>query len=89
MLAGWEPAGLGLTHFGGAEDAPAQLAAVREALHAQIGLLDESGGDQQKFIEGIQRRTREHAGQAAEPILQAAPPDHLFLGLKRWSDKLR
>jgi glyoxylase-like metal-dependent hydrolase (beta-lactamase superfamily II) len=89
VLSGWEPAGLGLTHFGGAEDPPAQLAAVRKALHAQIALLDESGGDQQRFIEGIQERVRAEAGDAAEPILQAAPPDHLFLGLKRWSDKKR
>jgi glyoxylase-like metal-dependent hydrolase (beta-lactamase superfamily II) len=89
VVAGWEPAGLGLTHFGGAEDAPAQLAAVREALHAQVALLDESGGDQQRFIEAIQERVRAEAGDGAEPILQAAPPDHLFLGLKRWSDKRR
>jgi glyoxylase-like metal-dependent hydrolase (beta-lactamase superfamily II) len=87
LLTGWEPAGLGLTHFGAAEDAPAQLAAVREALHAQVALLEDSDGDQERFIEAIRRRTREGAGEEAEPILQAAPPDHLFLGLNRWKAK--
>jgi glyoxylase-like metal-dependent hydrolase (beta-lactamase superfamily II) len=84
-IAAWEPAWLGLTHFGAAEDAPRQLAAVREALHAQVAMLD--GADEQAFVEALEERTRTGAGELAEPILQAAPPDQLFLGLKRWSDK--
>jgi glyoxylase-like metal-dependent hydrolase (beta-lactamase superfamily II) len=86
-LARWEPAGLGLTHFGPAEDAPAQLAAVRTALHDQVALLGECGGEQQAFVEAIQARVERKAGAQAAPLLQAAPPDHLFLGLKRWADR--
>jgi glyoxylase-like metal-dependent hydrolase (beta-lactamase superfamily II) len=86
-LEAWEPAGLGLTHFGAAEDAQGQLAAVREALQEQVELLRETGGDQEAFIAAIQRRVEEGAPALAEPLLQAAPPDHLYLGLKRWADK--
>ncbi len=84
-VAAWEPDGLGLTHFGAVEDAPRQLAAVREALRAQVAMLE--GADQERFIRAIQERTRAGAGEDAEPILQAAPPDHLFLGLRRWADR--
>jgi hypothetical protein len=35
----------------------------------------------------MEERVRAGAGDAADAILQAAPPDHLFLGLRRWLDK--
>jgi hypothetical protein len=35
----------------------------------------------------IRERVAAGAGEHAAAILQAAPPDHLFLGLKRWADK--
>ena len=85
VIAGWEPAGLGLTHFGGAEDAPAQLAAVREALHAQVAALD--GADEDAYVEAMQARVRAATGEDAPSVLQAAPPDQLFLGLDRWRTK--
>jgi len=85
VIAGWEPAGLGLTHFGGAEDAPAQLAAVREALHAQVAALD--GADEDAYVEAMQARVRAATGVDAPSVLQAAPPDQLFLGLDRWRTK--
>ena len=80
-IEAWEPAGLGLTHFGAAEDAPAQLAAIREALRSQAALIDEVGDDQERFIAAIRERVEAGAGEDAAAILQAAPPDHLFLGL--------
>ena len=86
-IEAWEPAGLGLTHFGAAEDAPAQLAAIREALRSQAALIDEVGDDQERFIAAIRERVERGAGADAAAILQAAPPDHLFLGLRRWADK--
>jgi glyoxylase-like metal-dependent hydrolase (beta-lactamase superfamily II) len=86
-LEDWEPEGLGLTHFGAAEDAQGQLGAVREALQEQVVMLREAGEDQEAFIAAIRRRVEEGAPELAEPLLQAAPPDHLYLGLKRWSDK--
>jgi glyoxylase-like metal-dependent hydrolase (beta-lactamase superfamily II) len=86
-IAAWEPAGLGLTHFGAAEDAPAQLGAVREALRSQVALIEEAGDDQERFMAAIRERVEAAAGVDGAAILQAAPPDHLFLGLRRWADK--
>jgi glyoxylase-like metal-dependent hydrolase (beta-lactamase superfamily II) len=85
VIGGWEPAGLGLTHFGAAEDAASQLAAVREALHEEAALAGRC--EQEEFILAMEERVRAGAGDAADAILQAAPPDHLFLGLRRWLDK--
>jgi glyoxylase-like metal-dependent hydrolase (beta-lactamase superfamily II) len=84
-IAEWRPQGLGLTHFGAAEDAGGQLEAVREALRAQVELLE--GGDQDAFIAALRERVRAGAGPYAESVLQAAPPDHLFLGLDRWRNR--
>jgi glyoxylase-like metal-dependent hydrolase (beta-lactamase superfamily II) len=85
VVAAWEPAGLGLTHFGAAEDAAAQLAAVREALEWGIELV--SKHDQAGFEAALRERVRSEAGPDAESQLLAAPPDHLFLGLDRWRRK--
>jgi hypothetical protein len=85
VIGGWEPAGLGLTHFGAAEDAASQLAAVCKALHEEAALAGRC--EQEEFILAMEERVRAGAGDAADAILQAAPPDHLFLGLRRWLDK--
>jgi glyoxylase-like metal-dependent hydrolase (beta-lactamase superfamily II) len=84
-VARWEPEGLALTHFGPIEDPPQQLAAVREALHAQAALVAEN--DMQGFIAAMHARVAEQAGDAAAALEQAAPLEHLYLGLKRWHDK--
>ena len=84
LIARWEPAGLGLTHFGAAEDPPAQLDAVRNALRAQVAMLD---GDQEAFIAAMTEHVRAATGEDAPAVLQAAPPDQLFLGLDRWRAK--
>jgi glyoxylase-like metal-dependent hydrolase (beta-lactamase superfamily II) len=87
VVAAWEPAGLGLTHFGAVEDAAAQLAAVREALEWGIELV--SKHDQEGFEAALRERVRAEAGPDAESQLLAAPPDHLFLGLDRWRRKFQ
>jgi len=85
LIGGWEPQGLGLTHFGAVEDPPEQLERVREALHAQARLVGEH--DLDGFIEAYTAHVRERAGDGADAILQAAPLDHLWLGLDRWRTK--
>jgi glyoxylase-like metal-dependent hydrolase (beta-lactamase superfamily II) len=85
-IAGWEPERLALTHFGAADDPPAQLAAVREALHEQARLAGEHD------LEGFKAALHEHIvarAPAADVAAfeQAAPLDHLFLGLDRWHTK--
>ncbi len=85
LIGGWEPQGLALTHFGAAEDPPAQLAAAREALHAQAELAGRT--DQAGFIAALHERLLELAPELAGAIESAAPLDHLYLGLDRWRSK--
>jgi glyoxylase-like metal-dependent hydrolase (beta-lactamase superfamily II) len=85
LVAAWEPAGLGLTHFGTAEDAPVQLEACRAALDWGVELAAEH--DQAGFEAALRERVGEEAGPDTESQLLAAPPDHLFLGLDRWHRK--
>jgi glyoxylase-like metal-dependent hydrolase (beta-lactamase superfamily II) len=87
VITGWQPAGLGLTHFGAVEDTAAQLGAVREALLAQAAMVEDH--DQDAFIADMRKRVEARAGEVADATLQAAPPDHLFLGLQRWHAKQR
>jgi glyoxylase-like metal-dependent hydrolase (beta-lactamase superfamily II) len=87
LIAAWEPEGLGLTHFGPAHDAAQQLGAVREALLAQAAYIEEEPG-QEAFVRYMQDRVRSRATDP-DAVLQAAPPDHLYLGLERWRAKRR
>src|SRR3954470_1323440 len=84
-IAGWEPEALGLTHFGQVDDPPEQLERVRESLHAQADFAERH--DEAGFVEAYSGRVHERAGGAADAILQAAPPDQLFLGLQRYLKK--
>jgi glyoxylase-like metal-dependent hydrolase (beta-lactamase superfamily II) len=79
LVRAWSPAALGLTHYGLVEDVPAQLEAVERALEHQIRLQAEL--DQDGFIEALREHLR---GECEEQYLQAAPADHLYLGLERW-----
>jgi glyoxylase-like metal-dependent hydrolase (beta-lactamase superfamily II) len=85
-IAAWEPQALALTHFGAADDPPAQLAAVREALRDQARLVAEH--DLEGFKAALHERVL--AGAPEEDVAateQAAPLDHLYLGLERWHTK--
>jgi glyoxylase-like metal-dependent hydrolase (beta-lactamase superfamily II) len=84
-IAGWDPGRLGLTHFGAVDDPGPQLERVRETLREQADVAAE--GDLDRFVETYSARTREGAGAAADPILQAAPLDQLYLGLDRYLTK--
>jgi glyoxylase-like metal-dependent hydrolase (beta-lactamase superfamily II) len=86
-IAGWDPQGLALTHFGIADDPPAQLDAVRTALRGQAELAAEH--DQEGFMEALHERIGREAPDDVAAFEQAAPLDHLFLGLDRWHSKRR
>ena len=74
-----------LTHFGQVDDPPEQLERVRATLREQARLAGEH--DLDGFVEAYSRYVQEQAGTAADAILQAAPPDQLYLGLDRWHSK--
>ncbi len=84
-IAAWEPETLALTHFGTADDPPAQLAAVREALHWQADLA--ARHDMGGFMAAVHERVAAEAPAELAATEQAAPLDHLYLGLDRWHSK--
>jgi glyoxylase-like metal-dependent hydrolase (beta-lactamase superfamily II) len=84
-IAAWGPQALALTHWGQVDDPPEQLERVRESLRAQAQFAADH--DEGGFVEAYSARVREQAGAGADAILQAAPPDQLFLGLQRYLKK--
>ena len=85
LVAGWEPTALALTHFGRVDDVGPHLAAVRERLHETVALAARHG--QEAFEAGLRERVAARAPDLAAQYEQAAPPDHLFLGVRRYLDK--
>jgi glyoxylase-like metal-dependent hydrolase (beta-lactamase superfamily II) len=85
LVAGWRPQALALTHFGRVDDVGAHLAAIRERLHETVALAAQHGLD--AFSAGIGDRVERHAPDIAAQYLQAAPPEHLYLGARRYLDK--
>jgi glyoxylase-like metal-dependent hydrolase (beta-lactamase superfamily II) len=84
-IGGWQPQGLGLTHFGPVEDSLAQLERVRVQLHRQVELAARQDPD--AFAAALSEQARAEAGQDGQALIQAAPPDQLYLGLDRWRRK--
>jgi glyoxylase-like metal-dependent hydrolase (beta-lactamase superfamily II) len=84
-IRAWNPAGLGLTHFGPVEDAGAQLDACLEALDAQVAL--EAEHDEAGFVAAMEARVSEGCGPDAATMIQATPLDQLHMGLARWRKK--
>jgi glyoxylase-like metal-dependent hydrolase (beta-lactamase superfamily II) len=79
----WEPASLGLTHFGEVSGPEDHLEVVRDRLREQAELAHELPA------EGYERRLRERISQEADPetakaLLQAVPPEQQWLGLDRY-----
>jgi len=85
LVAGWEPRALALTHFGRVDDVRSHLDAMRERLHEVVGLASQHGPE--AFAAGIAARIERNAGDVADRYTVAAPPDHLYLGARRYLDK--
>ena len=84
-VEGWGPEALALTHFGRVDDVGPHVAAIRERLHEVVGLAAQHGLE--AFVAGIMDRVERNAGDVADRYMQAAPPDHLYLGARRYLDK--
>ena len=85
IVRGWRPQRLALTHFGAVDEVEAQLDATREALRLQRDKVAEL--DLEGFVEWQRARieARSDADTAAAAV-QAAPPEHLWHGLRRYLD---
>jgi glyoxylase-like metal-dependent hydrolase (beta-lactamase superfamily II) len=85
LVAGWSPERLALTHWGEVEDPAEQLEACRRALREEAELAGEQ--DLDGFMATLHERIAADAPELIETYEQAAPLDHLFLGLDRWHSK--
>jgi glyoxylase-like metal-dependent hydrolase (beta-lactamase superfamily II) len=85
VVDGWAPEALALTHFGRVDDVGPHIAAMRERLHEIVGLAAQHGPE--AFAAGIAERVERNAGDVAAQYAQAAPPEHLYLGARRYLDK--
>jgi glyoxylase-like metal-dependent hydrolase (beta-lactamase superfamily II) len=85
VVAEWSPERLALTHWGEVQDPAAQLEACRGALHEEAALAGEH--DLDGFVAALHERLAAEVPDLAGTYEQAAPPDHLYLGLDRWRSK--
>jgi glyoxylase-like metal-dependent hydrolase (beta-lactamase superfamily II) len=87
VVASWSPAALCLTHFGSYEDVPEQLERLRVALRERAERVRTMDDDE--FAAWSEAETREAVAdeRIAESLLQAAPPDTLGMGLRRYWEK--
>ncbi len=83
ILRGWSPQRLALTHFGAVEDVARQLDEVHAALHAQAAKAEEL--DLDAFVAWHRGRIEAASDpETAAAAVQAAPPAHLWHGLRRY-----
>jgi glyoxylase-like metal-dependent hydrolase (beta-lactamase superfamily II) len=87
LVESWSPTALCLTHFGSVDDVPEQLARLRGALRERAELARTM--DDEEFAAWSEGQTRAAVAdvEAAESLLQAAPPDTLGMGLHRYWEK--
>jgi glyoxylase-like metal-dependent hydrolase (beta-lactamase superfamily II) len=75
-----------MTHFGRHQGAAAQLDRIRESLRERAARARDLSAA--RFAEWAEEQVREAVGpESAEVLNQAAPPDQLGLGLRRYWDK--
>ena len=87
IIEDWHPAALCLTHFGRHHDAWDQLARVREALRTRAERARDLTAEE--FAAWSEHETREAVdAETAGALLQAAPPDQLGLGLRRYWERV-
>jgi glyoxylase-like metal-dependent hydrolase (beta-lactamase superfamily II) len=88
IVSGWDPQALALTHFGAVtENVQEHLGRVDEAIRRQAAWQAEY--DLEGFQEAHRKWLCQYAGEAAvQAFVQAAPPEHLYLGLERWRSTL-
>jgi glyoxylase-like metal-dependent hydrolase (beta-lactamase superfamily II) len=83
VVGAWGPARLAVTHFGAFDDVDRQLAATTEGLSELCGLAERL--EQGDFMAAVRDRVaRATDPETAAAYEQAAPPDQLWQGLRRY-----
>lgn len=86
LISSWEPTALCLTHFGRFEDVPQHLERIRESLTVRSERARTLDADE--FADWSEAETRAAVDiETAASFLQAAPPETLGLGLRRYWEK--
>jgi glyoxylase-like metal-dependent hydrolase (beta-lactamase superfamily II) len=82
-----DPSAVIITHFGRIDDAPAQLAAIREALRFQADLARDMS--EEEFVEELNRVARDQIDDATGlRLFDAGNPVDFYAGLRRYWDKV-
>jgi len=82
-VAGWSPATLYPTHFGPTDDVDGQLERIAQALERFAGMVRESSHDY--FVAAVRNEVRDATdAETAAALEQAAPFDHIYLGIERY-----
>ena len=85
-VAAWSPSALCLTHFGRHEDVDEQLERLRGSLRRRAEQARAMAPDE--FARWSEAETRAAVdGETAEALIQAAPPETLGMGLRRYWEK--
>jgi glyoxylase-like metal-dependent hydrolase (beta-lactamase superfamily II) len=83
LIRAWGPQRLAMTHFGGSEDVTHQLDELSDRLNRWAALARER--DEAGFIAAIGHEIATSASaEVAQAYTQAAPPEQLYTGLKRY-----
>jgi glyoxylase-like metal-dependent hydrolase (beta-lactamase superfamily II) len=86
IVGAWTPTALCITHFGQFDDVPEHLDRVRAALAERAERARRLDPDE--FAEWSEAETRSAVdAETAESVVQAAPPDSLGVGLRRYWEK--
>jgi glyoxylase-like metal-dependent hydrolase (beta-lactamase superfamily II) len=85
-VSAWSPSALCLTHFGRHEDVEQQLDGIRSGLRQRADRARTLDADE--FAQWSEAETRGAVdAETAEALIQAAPPDTLGMGLRRYWEK--
>lgn len=86
LIESWRPEALGITHFGRVPDPQDHLPRMRRTLNRWAEKARETtAAEYESFVLAELGAATDAAGSAA--FAQAAPPDHLHAGLKRYWEK--
>ncbi len=86
-VAGWSPTALCLTHFGRHEDVTEQLERVRAGLRERAELARTMAPEEFAAWSEAQTRAAVSDPDTVEALIQAAPPDTLGVGLRRYWER--
>ena len=84
-IAGWRPASIALPHYGLVEDVETHLEETRRRLFEKAELARAT--DEEGFVAAAREELRAEPADLQDLYLIDSPPDHMYLGLRRYWGK--